>query len=138
MPYLPWGTGKVINDDTDGSASDSTLQLPVPTGTRAPQSTPAGGNTPRNSSPGQTIDTESCAYGFVSTWAGNDDMNEIHERVEIELVGGARVTLVGAKARKARLDAGPFLNRLAVQVIYFGETNEVKEIRDWNGVIPEE
>lgn len=140
MPYFPWGTGQVIDDDTDGSASNPALQLPATTGTRAPQSTPAGGNTPRNNSPrndspGQTIDAESYAYGHVSRWYGDNNMDEIHERVEIELVDGARVDLVGAKARKARQDASPFRIDLPVQVIYFGATNEVKEIRRWDGIV---
>lgn len=137
MPYFPWGTGEVINDDTDGSASNPAPQLPGATGTRAPQSTPAGGNTPRNNSPGQTIDAESCAYGHVSRWYGDENMDEIHERVEIELVDGARVDLVGAKARKARQDAGPFESGLPVQVTYFGATNEVKEIRRWDSIVPQ-
>ena len=126
-----------IDDDTDGSASNPALQLPVTTGTGAPQSTPAGGNTPRNDSPGQTIDAESCTYGHVSRWYGDDTMDEINERVEIELVDGARGDRVGAKARKARKDAAPFRIDLPVQVVYFGATSEVKEIRRWDSVVPQ-
>lgn len=128
MPYFPRGTGRVINDDTDGSASNPALQTPVPIGHRAPQSTPTGGNTPRDSSPGQTIDAESWADGHVLSWYGDENINEIDERFEIELLDGTIVNLVGAKARKARQDASPLESGLPVQVVYFGLTNEVKEI----------
>ena len=137
MPYFPPRLVEHIDDDTDGSASNPAPQLPFATGTRAPQSTPAGGNTPRNNSPGQAIDAESCAYGHVLRWYGDENMDEIDERLEIELLGGARVDLVGAKARKARQDVGTFSTRLPVQVTYFGATNEVKEIRLWNIIVPQ-
>ena len=123
-----------IDDDTDGSASYSAPQLLVATGTRAPQSTPAGGNTPanntpRNNSPRIPSDAESCAYGKVIVYYGGPDVDVARERIRVELDDGTVVELFGQNARDATGNETSFEWPLTVEVKYLRGTNEVKEIR---------
>ena len=139
MPYFPRRMVEHIYDDTDGSASDPAPQLPVATGTRAPQSTPAGGNTPRNNTPTNNTprnnsprapsDAESCAYGKVIVHYGGPDVGVARERIRVQLDDGTIVELFGQKARDAKGNEDYFEEGLTVEVKYLRGTNEVKEIR---------
>ena len=139
MPYFPRRMVEHIDDDADGSASNPAPQLPVATGARAPQSTPAGGNTPRNNtprnnsprnnSPRAPSDAEPCAYGKVIVYYGGPDVNVARERIRVELDDGTVVELFGQKARDATGNEGSFEWGVTVEVTYLRGTNEVKEIR---------
>ena len=114
-------------------------QLPVAPGTRAPQSTPARGNTPRNNTPANDTahnnspraanDAESWAYGKVIVYYGGPDVDVARERINVELDDGTVVELFGQKARDATGNEDSFEEGRTVEVKYYGGTNEVKEIR---------
>ena len=118
-------------------------------GIQAPQNTPDNG-TSRNNSPTPTeIDLESSWFGNVREGRNSEEVVDIaDEYVKIRLIkteslgdqlpeseSDDMLVLTGKEAQEARDNAGPWVNGLPVQVIFFGGTRKVKKVQSWNGTV---
>ena len=112
--------------NTNASASSSG------SGTRAPQNTPARGNSPNTNQ----NDTEWWAYGYVSK--GHQDWPEDEEMVSFRFSKGPGVTLKYADAVQARncMPGKRWSDDLPVKVTFQTLTNKVIKVDHWNGIVP--
>lgn len=147
---MPCATG-IANESTNPSASSSGAQPSLPTGTQAPQATPASGSSPISNPEdghepwwGTTAGGDFYSYGIVIEGTNDPARStqrpplEPHQHLlRIRLVYRTHELIIeGADAKTVYDRIGPWSHQSNVKVTFHGRSNSIKAIEGTPDAVP--